>query len=87
MKKSVLLMAGLMALALAGSAQAGPMFAVQDGGGADKFTVDAAGDFAGNNVSLNGKLQLGLSKVPGSVPLATGTGSRIVAMSFCEPRS
>lgn len=70
MKKSVLLMAGFMAVALAGSAQAAPMFAVQDGLGNDKFTVDAAGDSTGNNVTLSGKFAGGLQNVP--VPSGLG---------------
>lgn len=43
MKKSVLLMAGLMAMALAGSAQAATMFAVQDAAATDKMVVTDTG--------------------------------------------
>lgn len=43
MKKSVLLMAGLLAMALAGSAQAATMFAVQDAGANDKMVVTDGG--------------------------------------------
>jgi hypothetical protein len=45
MKKSVMLMVGILAVALAGSAQATgtPMFAVQDNGGNDQMVVDQTG--------------------------------------------
>jgi len=43
MKKIVLLMAGVLAVALAGSAQAATMFAVQDSGANDKMVVDSSG--------------------------------------------
>jgi len=43
MKKSVILMAGLLAMALAGSAQAATMFAVQDAAATDKMVVTDAG--------------------------------------------
>jgi hypothetical protein len=43
MKKSVILMAGFMAMALAGSAQAATMFAVQNSGAVDQATISDIG--------------------------------------------
>jgi hypothetical protein len=43
MKKSVMLMAGFMAMALAGSAQAATMFAVQNSGAVDQATISDIG--------------------------------------------
>lgn len=77
MKKSVLVMAGLLAMALAGSAQAAPMFAVQDATGTiDKFTVDAAGMVNAEGQALNAGGAFGsqLSKAPGSAPLTGPAG-------------
>src|SRR6185369_1351420 len=77
MKKSVVLMVGLLAVALAGSAQAATMFAVQDTNGVDKATISDAGDIAGGKVTLSGNFEAGLSKVPvGAVgtPLTAGAG-------------
>lgn len=67
MKKSVLLMAGLMAMALAGSAQAATMFAVQGGAPvADKFTVDETGvvNAAGQPTIFGSKIAGGLATAP-----------------------
>ena len=48
MKKSVILMAGLMAMALTGSAQAATMFAVQNSGSVDQATISDTGVFNTN---------------------------------------
>ena len=73
MKKSVMLMVGIFAVALAGTAQAAPptMFAVQDSGANDKFTVDATGtvNAAGAATIVGGAFGGQLSKAPGSTPL------------------
>jgi hypothetical protein len=81
MKKSVMLMAGFLAMALAGSAQAatcnGCAFAVQDSGGTnDNFTVDPSGlvNAGGQPLVLGGGLAMGLSKAPGTATLTAGTG-------------
>jgi hypothetical protein len=66
-------MAGLMTVALAGSAQAAgnTMFAVQDSTPTDKFTVSDTGDVASKgNMSLDGKFAGGLQNVP--VPSGLG---------------
>ena len=46
MKKSLLLMAGILDVALVGSAQAATMFAVQNSGGADQATISDTGAIA-----------------------------------------
>lgn len=76
MKKSVILMAGFLAMALAGSAQAATMFAVQNAGGtADMATISDAGDIAGATLNVKGAVAAGLANVPGSVPLTAGVGA------------
>ncbi len=60
MKKSVLLMAGLMAVALAGSAQAATMFAVQNAGG----TSDMAAIADTGDITSQGKYFGGPQNVP-----------------------
>jgi len=79
MKKSVMLMVGILAVALAGSAQAAGnvMFAVQNASAVDVATISDLGDVAANKVTLNGNFEAGLSKVPvGAVggPIAAGAG-------------
>lgn len=66
MKKSVMLMVGFLAVALAGSAQAAGnvMFAVQSAGAVDQATISDIGDIAGASLNVTGKLASGLSKVP-----------------------
>lgn len=60
MKKSVMLMAGILAVTLAGSAQAATMFAVQDSTGTiDKAAISDAGD-----LTMAGKIAVGLDKAP-----------------------
>lgn len=75
MKKSVLLMTGLLVVVLAGSAHAVPstMFAVQNGSGVDQFTVNDAGQI--NKLDVTGAAAIGLANVPGSVPLTAGVGA------------
>jgi len=81
MKKSVLLMAGLMAVALAGSAQAAgnTMFAVQDAAATDKFTISDAGivNEAGAPSVFGGPIAGGLAKAPAGagVPLTVPQGN------------
>jgi len=72
MKKSVILMAGLLAMALAGSAQAATMFAVQSAGGVDQFTVSDAGivNEAGAPSVFGGPIAGGLSKAPAGAGVA-----------------
>lgn len=74
MKKNVLLAAGFMAMALAGSAQAATMFAVQNASGTqDMATISDTGDIAGAGLSLSGKFAAGLNNVPlGAGPAITG---------------
>jgi len=69
MKKSVMLMVGFMAVALAGSAQAATMFAVQNSGGtADMTAISDAGD-----ITTAGKYFQGQQNVPlGAGPAITG---------------
>jgi hypothetical protein len=67
MKKGVLLMAGLMAVALAGSAQAAgnTMFAVQSSGGVDQAIITDVGDVTANgSLTVGGKYAGGLSNAP-----------------------
>jgi len=59
MKKIVLLMAGVLAVALSGSAQAATMFAVQDSAGTDKFTVSDQGVL--NQVVTTGYIGTGVA--------------------------
>jgi hypothetical protein len=81
MRKSVLLMAGLMTVALAGSAQAAgtTMFAVQDATPADRFTVSDQGvvNEAGTPTIFGGAVAGGLSKAPAgaTVPLTVPQGN------------
>jgi hypothetical protein len=70
MKKSVMLMVGILAVALAGSAQAATMFAVQDSLANDKMTISDAGD-----INTVGRIAAGLQNIPGSVPLTAGDGA------------
>jgi hypothetical protein len=82
MRKSVLLMAGLMTVALAGSAQAAgnTMFAVQDSTPTDRFTVSDTGvvNAAGADLPLGGKLAITLNNAPvppsGKIPLTAAYG-------------
>lgn len=78
MKKSVMLMASILAVALAGSAQAATMFAVQDSTGTqDMATISDTGDVAANKMTLRGNFESGLSKIPtGAIgtPIAAGAG-------------
>jgi len=78
MKKSVILMAGLMAMALAGSAQAAgnTMFEVQNASAAPQFTATDVGDIdAKGSLSVGGKVAAGLANIPGSVALTQGVGA------------
>lgn len=77
MKKSVLLMAGLLGLALAGSAQAATMFAVQNAAAVDQLTISDTGQL--NKLDVTGTAAIGLANVPGSVPLTQGVGALHVA--------
>ena len=52
MKKSVILMVGLLAMALAGSAQAATMFAVQDATATDVFAVANDGQITAANLTF-----------------------------------
>jgi len=71
MKKSVMLMVGILAVALAGSAQAAGnvMFAVQSSGGIDKTTISDIGD-----ILTAGNFGSGLQLAPGSTPLTGPVG-------------
>lgn len=75
MKKNVLLMAGLLGLALAGSAQAATMFAVQNAGAVDQFTVSDTGmvNAGGAATQVGGAFGGQLSKVPAQVGGAGAT--------------
>lgn len=65
MKKGVLLMAGLLAVSLAGSAQAATMFAVQNSGGVDQAAITDTGDITANGtLNLGGRFAGGLGNVP-----------------------
>lgn len=69
MKKSVLVIAGFLAMAVAGSAQAATMFAVQNAAGTqDLATIDDAGVIQGSRIGA------GLQNVPGSVALTAPDG-------------
>jgi hypothetical protein len=79
MKKSLILAAGFMAMALAGSAQAATMFAVQNSSAADKFTVDDTGmvNAGGQPTNLGGNFGITLALAPTptpAAPLATPQG-------------
>lgn len=75
MKKSVMLMVGILAVSLTGSAQAAgsTMFAVQDATGtSDMATISDTGDIAGNKLTVTSNVEGGLSKVPlGAGPALT----------------
>jgi hypothetical protein len=70
MRKSVLLMAGLMTVALAGSAQAAgnTMFAVQNAGSVDKTTISDTGD-----ITTAGSFAGGLQNIPTPAGFTTPT--------------
>ncbi len=75
MKKRISIMAGLLAMALVGSAQAATMFAVQNSGGVDQATISDAGDLVANGgLSVGGKYAGGLSNVPAGPGNVTITG-------------
>jgi hypothetical protein len=71
-------MAGILALALAGSAQAATMFAVQNAGGTqDMAAISDTGDMTGNSLTVISNIAGGLDKAPiGPGPaLTTGAGA------------
>jgi len=77
MKKRISIMAGLLAMALVGSAQAATMFAVQNSGGVDQATITDTGDLNANNANFTGKFAGGLvnaPKGPGNVALSGPLG-------------
>lgn len=75
MKKSMILAAGFLAMAVAGSAQAAPqtMFAVQNSSAVDQFTVNDAGQI--NKLDVIGAAAIGLANVPGTPALTQGVGA------------
>jgi hypothetical protein len=76
-----LLMVGILATAMAGSAQAATMFSVQNAGGVDQSTISDTGDITGNSVTVVTNFAGGLANVPlGAGPaLTTGIGAFHVA--------
>lgn len=73
MKKTVLLMAGVLAVALAGSAQAATMFAVQNASAVDKFVVQDDGKVGvGTATPGGGSLHV---VAPNTAPFADSLGN------------